>query len=83
MRISVRVQPRSSKNEISWDGESLKVRITAAPVDGAANEALITLLAARLGLPKRALHIVHGASGRQKILEIEGLTLEDLAQKLP
>ncbi|MEO7021037.1 MAG: DUF167 domain-containing protein [Ktedonobacteraceae bacterium] len=82
MRVSVRVVPRSSKNEITWDGDTLKVRLTAPPVDGAANEALITLLAGRLGLPKRALQIVQGATGRQKVLEIEGLMLAEIMQKL-
>jgi uncharacterized protein len=82
MRLSVRVVPRSRKNEITWEGEALKIRLTAPPVDGAANEALITLLAARLGLPKRTLHIVQGATGRQKVLEIEGLTLAEIRQKL-
>ncbi len=82
MRISVRVIPRSSKNEITWEGDALKVRLTAPPVDGAANEALLKLLAERLNLPKSALHIVHGATGRQKVLQIEGLTAEELAQKL-
>lgn len=82
MRISVRVIPRSSKNEIAWEGDALKVRLTAPPVDGAANEALLKLLAERLNLPKSALHIVHGATGRQKVLQIEGLTTEELAQKL-
>jgi uncharacterized protein (TIGR00251 family) len=82
LRISVRVIPRSSKNEITWEGDALKVRLTAPPVDGAANEALLKLLAERLNLPKSALHIVHGATGRQKVLQIEGLTAEELAQKL-
>ena len=82
MRINVRVIPRSSKNEITWENNALKVRLTAPPVDGAANEALIKLLAARLSLPKSALQIVQGATGRQKVLEIEGLTLVDMLQKL-
>ena len=82
MRISVRVIPRSSKNEITWQGDALKVRLTAPPVDGAANEALLKLLAERLNVPKSALHIVHGATGRQKVLQIEGLTAEELARKL-
>ncbi len=82
MRVSVRIVPRSRKNEITWDGDALKVRLTASPVDGAANEALITLVAGHLGLPKRALQIVQGATGRQKVLEIEGLTLAEIMQKL-
>jgi len=68
VRITVRVLPRSSKNEISREGEIIKVRLTAPPVDGAANEALLKVLAERLGLPKRALHIVQGATGRLKVI---------------
>lgn len=82
MRITVRVIPRSRKNEVSWEGNVLKVRLTAPPVDGAANEALITLLASRLRVPKRALRIVQGATSRQKVLEIEGLTLEEMLHRM-
>jgi uncharacterized protein len=81
-RIAARVIPRSSKNEISWEGDALRIRLTAPPVDGAANEALIALLAERLDPPRRVLCIVKGATSRQKIIEIEGLTVEDVMQKL-
>lgn len=85
MRITVRVIPRSSKNEISQEGDTFKVRLTAPPVDGAANEALLKLLAERLGLPKRALRIVQGTAGRQKIIQIDdptSPTLGDIQRKL-
>jgi len=82
MRLNVRVIPRSSKNALEWEQDALKVRLTAPPVDGAANEALIALLAERLGLPKRNISIVHGARGRQKVVEIIDITLEALKQKL-
>jgi len=58
------------------------VRLAAPPVDGAANEALVALLAEQLGLPKRHISIVRGASSRQKIVEIAGVTPENLEQKL-
>ena len=82
MRMSVRVIPRSSKNSITWEEGVLKVRLTAPPVDGAANEALIALLAQRLGLPKRDIRIVQGATGRQKTIEIIGMTAEAVEQKI-
>ncbi len=82
MRINVRVIPRSSKNAIAWEEGALKVRLTAPPVDGAANEALLALLSERLGLPKRDIHIVHGATGRHKTIEITGMTAEALEQKI-
>ena len=85
MRMRVRVIPRSSKNEISQEGDTFKVRLTAPPVDGAANEALLKLLAERLGVPRRSLHIAQGATGRQKIIQIDdhtGLTDADIIAKL-
>ena len=82
MRLAVRVLPRSSRNSIEWEQETLKVRLTAPPVDGAANEALIALLAERLGLPKRSISIVSGATSRQKIVEIVGMAEEDVEKRL-
>ncbi len=82
MRINVRVIPRSSKNSIEWEEGTLKVRLTAPPVDGAANEALLTLLAQRLGLPKRDIHIIQGATGRHKTIEITGMTSQAIEQKI-
>lgn len=82
MLISVQVIPRSSKDGIEWNQGKLKVRLTAPPVNGAANEALIALLAEQLGLPRRHISIVRGATGRQKTVEIVGVTPEDVQQKL-
>jgi uncharacterized protein len=82
MRISVRVIPRSSKNVLQWDEGSIRARLTAAPVDGAANAALIELLSKRLDLPRRNIEIVRGATDRQKIIEIAGLTLEEVEQRI-
>jgi uncharacterized protein len=82
MLIAVRVIPRSSKNALEWAEGGLKARITAPPVDGAANEALVALLADRLGLPRRAITIVRGANSRQKIVELTGLTLQEVRQKI-
>jgi uncharacterized protein len=78
MRITVQVVPRSGKNDITWEQGVLKARLTAPPVDGAANEALIALLAERLGLPKRDIRIVRGATSRRKTVEIAGMTPEAL-----
>ena len=82
MRLAVRVLPRSSRNSIEWEQETLKVRLTAPPVEGAANEALIALLAERLDLPKRSISIVSGATGRQKIVEIVGMAEEEVEKRL-
>lgn len=71
-KIIVRVLPRSSKNEVLGpmaDGV-LKIKLTAAPVDGKANEALIKLLANYFRIAKSQITIAAGATGRNKIIEI-------------
>ncbi len=78
IRIAVRVIPRSSKNSLTWEQGALKARLTAPPVDGAANEALFALLAEQLAIPRRAITLVRGATSRQKLLELEGITLADV-----
>ena len=75
--MSVHVQPRASRSEVvGTHGSALKVRIQAPPVEGAANEAVISLLAERLGVPRRAVRIVAGSSSRGKTVEIDGTTEE-------
>ena len=75
VRFSVRVQPRASRNEIAGIyGESLKVRLTAPPVEGAANESLIEFLAEIFAVSRRSVRILAGEGSRSKIVEIEGIT---------
>jgi uncharacterized protein (TIGR00251 family) len=78
----VRVLPRSSRNELTIEADGLRVRLTAPPVEGAANEALIALVAERLRLPKRSVRVARGAASRQKTLEITGLSGEEFWQRL-
>ncbi len=81
--LSVRIQPRASKNEIvvREDG-GLKIRLTAPPVDGAANEALIRFLADKAGVPKSQVEIVSGHTSRDKIVRISGIAAEDAERPL-
>ena len=75
VRVSVHVQPRASRSEIvGVHGTALKVRLQAPPVEGAANDALIALLAERLGVPRRAIRVVGGATSRAKTVEIDDTT---------
>jgi uncharacterized protein (TIGR00251 family) len=75
IRVRVHVQPRASRSEVvGLHGTALKVRLVAPPVDGAANTALVMLLAERLGVPVRGVRIVAGMSSRVKTVEIEGTT---------
>ena len=55
-------------------GDAIKIRLSAPPVDGAANEALVELIADALGVGRRAVRIVSGESSRSKVVEVEGVT---------
>lgn len=74
VRFAIHVQPRSRKPGIDGvHGDALRVRVHAPPVEGAANEAVVALLAAALGVPTRAVHIAAGQSGRQKLVDVDGV----------
>jgi uncharacterized protein (TIGR00251 family) len=80
VRFEVRVQPRASRTELAGlHGGALKVRVAAPPVDDAANRALIEFLAECLGVAKRSVRIVAGESSRTKVLEVDGVTPEQVA----
>ncbi len=78
IRIRVKVIPRARTNQISgvMDDGSLKVRLTAPPVDGKANQALIDMLADTLDLPKSNISILSGSHSRNKTVGIVGISLE-------
>ncbi|HEU4726061.1 MAG TPA: DUF167 domain-containing protein [Candidatus Eisenbacteria bacterium] len=86
MRIQVHVTPKSRVNAVEatrGGGPSrIRVRVTAAPEDGKANDAVIALLAERLGLPRRAVRVAGGATSRVKWIEIEGIEEADLWRRL-
>ncbi len=72
--IQVKVQPRSSRKGIEGvTGDTLKINLTAPPVDGAANEQLIEVLSAELKIRKSSIRILKGASSRYKAVEIRGV----------
>jgi uncharacterized protein (TIGR00251 family) len=83
VRIRLHIQPRASRSELAGrHGDAIKVRLTAAPVDGAANEALLQFLAVRLQVPRSALSLVSGGSGRSKVVTIEAISPEDASRRL-
>jgi len=84
-RFAVRLTPRARRDEIAGvvevDGKpALAVRLTAPPVEGAANKALIAFLAERLGVPKSAVAIEAGEKSRLKIVRVHGVAEEVLAR---
>jgi len=75
--VDIRVIPRARKTEFGGERDgAFIVRLAAPPVEGAANEALVTFLTDRLGLPHRAVRIVSGERSRRKRVEIDGLTAD-------
>ena len=84
VRIDLRVMPRSPRTAIDGvrDGR-LVIRVTAPPVDQAANDAVVRALAAALDLPRRAIRIALGAGARHKTAEIAGLNEAQVRARLP
>lgn len=81
--LSVKLQPRASSNEIGEAlGGELRIRVTVPPVDAAANEALVDLLARRLGCPRRRVELVRGHTSRHKTLKLHGFKPEEVHEKL-
>jgi hypothetical protein len=82
-RLTLHIQPRGSRNAIEGlHGDALKVRLTAPPVDGAANEALIRFLAESLGCAKSAVTLSAGTTSRRKTVEVSGLTPVEVGRRL-
>ena len=82
LELDIRVQPRASRNAVEIDGERITVRVTAAPESGKANDAVVALLAKRLGVPKRSVQIVRGHKSRDKRISIDGMLASEALKSL-
>lgn len=81
--LRVRVQPRASREEVvGWNGSTLRIRVSAPPIDGAANQAVRALLARSLRVPLSAVTLVTGARGRDKLIRIQGYSRESVEVRL-
>ncbi len=86
--LAVRLTPGASADRIDgWDLDAegrpvLKVRVRARPVEGEANEALVKLMARALGIPKSAVAIQRGGQSRTKMIQVAGLSDEDIRSRL-
>jgi uncharacterized protein (TIGR00251 family) len=81
--LSVKLQPRASANEIGEPtGDELRIKVTAAPVDSAANEVLLRLLAEYFGCPRNRVELLRGGKSRHKVVKVYGLSTEALLAKL-
>ena len=83
MELQVRVQPRANRNSIEVvEGSKLKVYVTTAPEGGKANDAVVALLAKSLGVAKSHIRILRGHKSRDKLLDIEGLSKDEIITRL-
>ena len=81
--LAIKVQPRSSGNEIAGAlGNELKIKVTAPPVDSAANEAVIALLVETLGCARSSIELLRGHTSTHKHVLIRGMSLEGVSLKL-
>jgi uncharacterized protein (TIGR00251 family) len=81
--IRVRVSPGARRDEIvGWRGDTLRVRVRAAPEKGRANEAVATLIAAALAVPARTVTVEHGHTSREKVLLVEGVSEDEITRRL-
>ena len=81
--LSVKLQPRAPANEICAPlGDELKIKVTAPPVDAAANEALLELLAGWLDCARGRVELIRGHRSRHKVVKLHGFALEEVRRKL-
>lgn len=84
VRFRVRLLPRADRSSVDGVVEGvLRVRVTAPPVDGAANDALVRLLAAELRIRRGAIRVVGGMTSRNKVVAIEGVAIATLLARWP
>ncbi len=78
-RLKLHLTPGARQEGIGgWQGGALRLRVRARPVKGRANEAALRLLADRLGLPRAALSVIRGATSRDKLVQVDGLSEVEL-----
>jgi uncharacterized protein (TIGR00251 family) len=81
--LRLRVQPRASREELAGvAGDAIRIRLTAPPVDGTANEALVRFLAVLLQVPRSAVELVSGRTGRTKLVAVTGVSVEETVRRL-
>jgi uncharacterized protein YggU (UPF0235/DUF167 family) len=82
-RLKLHVTPGAREDGLAgWRGDSLRVKVRARPEKGLANEAALRLLAGRLNVPRSCLDLVRGATSRDKLIEVEGLSEDELRARL-
>ena len=80
--VKIRISPNASKNSISRDGEIIKLKTTAQPIENKANKALCSYLSKQLKIAKSKIQIIKGEVQKDKIISIEGISEQEFTSKL-
>jgi uncharacterized protein (TIGR00251 family) len=81
VRINLKVVPGSSRNQIAgWLGDALKIKVTAPPEKGRANEAVVKLLATKLGISTDDIEVISGHSSPSKVVTIKGVNDDEITR---
>lgn len=81
--LTIHVQPRARRTEVvGWQGDAIKVRLAAVPANGKANDALLAYMAEALSVPRHAVRLLSGATGRRKRVEVRGLSVNEALKRL-
>ena len=87
VRFSVRVQPRAARSELAGEyGDAIRIRLAAPPVDGAANDELVSFLSNTFAVARKSVTILAGEASRSKLIEIDGITeraVRDIVSRMP
>lgn len=80
--VKIKISPNSSKNEIIQDGDILKIKITAQPIENKANKMLVEFLAKKLKIAKSNIQILKGETSKEKTVLIQGIDSQDFQEKI-
>ena len=81
--VKLRVIPNASRSEVvGMHGESVKLKVASPAVEGRANEAVVELVAERVGVGVREVRLIFGAKAREKLIVVEGLSAEEVRRRL-
>lgn len=80
--VRLKIIPNSSKNELIWENEGLKIKITAQPIENKANKSLIEFFSKNLKIAKSNIQIIKGELNKEKTLFIQGINEECFKNKL-
>jgi len=82
-RLAIKAVPNAPRNQVAgWLGDALKIKVHAPALEGRANEELCEFLADVLGIPRRNVRLLQGEKSRQKLLQIDGLSLAEVKARL-